>query len=69
MPKELTEGRKIKLYEMKTECSDDEDQLFMLDGEEILGPFCHLQSTGVTGRYKRGTTLEASQYEVDSRAG
>ncbi len=61
MPKKLIEGRKIKLYEMKTECVDNEDQLFMLDGDEILGPFCQLE---YSSRYKRGTSQDSAAHEV-----
>ena len=61
VPKQLIEGRRIKLYEMKTTCTHSEDQLFMLDGEEILGPFCHLE---YSSRDKRGATEDSAAHEV-----
>ena len=64
MPKELSLRRHIKFYEIKSECSDNEDQLIMLDGEEIIGPFCHREKDEYNTRHRRGPTLESTEYEV-----
>jgi hypothetical protein len=67
VPKELIRGRqKIKLFEIKTDCVESEDQLFMLDGEVILGPFCHdfEYSSNYKDRHRRGATRDSTAHEV-----
>lgn len=63
VPKELIRGRnKIKLFEIKTDCVESEDQLFMLDGEEILGPFCH--DFEYSNNYKYRHRRDSAAHEV-----
>ena len=60
VPEKLTRGRKIKLFEMKSDCGESENQLFMLDGREIRGPFCHVENSAL--RQRRGATAHEVRF-------